>query len=274
MSLEQSLEIREAHESVKQPSLLIAGAGDLGLRVALFLQSHPELIPGLESDKIFCLTHGVSRHAQIVAAGFAARTSPPPSKSSHLLIAFPPGPDYADDVARALDSWSKEGPAVLVSSVGVYIETSGGLVDEKSEIDAGSALATAESLALDRGAHVLRLAGLYSESRGPQIFWKSRGESASWSGGLINLIHRDDAADVAARLLASSLSPGTWCLSDGTPLTRAEIDKAWSESQSLPETRFTAESGELGKRVRSEKIRTALKWKPRWTSFVDFARNA
>jgi nucleoside-diphosphate-sugar epimerase len=231
-------------------------------------------MPGLESDKIFCLTRGVSRHAPILAAGFAALTSPPPSKSSHLLIAFPPGPNYVDDVARALNSWSKEGPAVLVSSVGVYLETSGGLVDETSSIDSGSPLATAESLALNQGAHVLRLAGLYSESRGPQIFWKSRGESPSWSGGLVNLIHRDDAAEVTARLLVSGLSPSAWCLSDGTPLTRAEIDQAWSTRHSSPNTRFTAPDGALGKRICSEKIRKALAWKPRWTSFLDFARNA
>ena len=259
---------------MNSPSLLIAGAGDLGLRVALFLQSHPELIQDLGSNKIFCQTQGVSRHEQIRAAGFAAFVGPPATKTTHLLIAFPPGPNYSDDVTRALDSWSGEGAAVLLSSVGVYTESDGGLVDESSATDPTSVIVAAESLALSRGAHVLRLAGLYSESRGPQIFWKSRGESPSWSGGLVNLIHRDDAAEVASRLLASELSPSTWCLSDGTPLTRREIDRAWSSRESLPDTRFTAPGGPLGKRICSEKIRRALDWEPRWASFVDFASDA
>jgi hypothetical protein len=273
MFLEQSPEIREALESVKAPSLLIAGAGDLGLRVALYFKKHPQLIEGLRPNGIWCQTRGVSRHAEILAAGFGPLTGVPPTDTSHLLIAFPPGPNYVQDVARALDSWNTEGPGLLVSSVGVYSETSGGVVDESSPLDPNSALVAAESLALERGAHVLRLAGLYSESRGPQIFWKTQSSSASWAGGLINLIHRDDAAEVAARLLASSLSPSIWCLSDGTPLSREEIDRAWSARHSLPKIRFTAPSGPLGKRVCSNKIRSALDWKPRWLSFVEFARN-
>lgn len=239
-------------------SLHIVGAGDLAHRVVHILLDM-RLIEGLDSSSIRYET----RHIK-------PESAPP---SDFLLIAFPPGEDYAHDVAKSFKSWNKAGQAVLVSSIGVHSEADGAWITEKSPFMPHSNIVEAEKVAEAAGAHIVRLAGLYDEARGPHIFWQKNPESTSWAGGLINLIHRDDAADVCARLLASKLYPSTWLVSDGHPLTRVEIATAWAMSKKLPATRFTGVSGSLGKQVSASKLREALNWQPRWKNFFEFCKS-
>ena len=69
-------------------------------------------------------------------------------------------------------------------------------------------------------------------SRGPHNFWCS-GETTEFSSkpnGLINLIHYDDAAELLVKCLQnpSKISGETFLVSDGSPISRAEIVAAAS----------------------------------------------
>ena len=239
-------------------SLHIIGAGDLARRVARLLLNEA-LIEGLDESTIRYETRRLKPESH--------------GPSDFLLIAFPPGEDYAGDVARALQNWNKRGQALLVSSIGVHSESEGAWIDEESPVLPQSPLVDAEKIATTEGAHVLRLAGLYDEARGPHIFWQKSAESNSWPDGFVNLVHRDDAAEVCARLLASSIPAATWLVSDACPLSRVQIARAWAEARNLRPTHFSASSGSLGKRVSAKKIREALPWEPRWKSFLEFCES-
>jgi hypothetical protein len=55
----------------------------------------------------------------------------------------------------------------------------------------------AEETVLSRGGSVVRLAGLYSDTRGPHTFWLKNGTVSSNADGLINCLHYEDAAKIA-----------------------------------------------------------------------------
>jgi|GEM_PF-6028048 len=250
-------------------ALLVSGAGDLGLRVALKLAQ-----TSLSPASICCETLSNRRHPKILGAGFRAKTTHDPAVAAErLIVAFSPSEDYEAEVSRALASWTRQGPALLVSSIGVFPQNDASLVDESSPVDEGLALVRAERIALSNGAHVIRLAGLYDAQRGPHVYWESRKVQNSWSEGLVNLVHRADAAEACAQLLFSDQAPGIWCLSDGAPLSRAQISDAWSKFKTCEPTQFVGRQGPQGKRVSSQKIRDALGWTPRWKSFLDFVES-
>ena len=251
--------------------LLVSGAGDLGFRILRKLLQGQRLAGAVPSD-IVCETQTSKRHASLLSLGFEGRlASDPPLRTPSLLICFPPSETYVADVQRALDQWDGTGPALLVSSIGVFSENVAGPVDERSPVDETSAIVHEEALALARGAHVLRLAGLYDRASGPHIHWQRQGEVAGAADGVINLLHRHDAADVCARMLSSSLAPRLWVVSDGSPLTRTEIVEAWALLTGEKPPTFRLADGEpSGMRVHPKQLFEALEWRPRWTSFLDF----
>ena len=58
-------------------------------------------------------------------------------------------------------------------------------------------LIAAEETVLSRGGSVVRLAGLYTEDRGPHTFWIKNGTVSTNADGYVNTLHYDDAAKVA-----------------------------------------------------------------------------
>lgn len=60
-----------------------------------------------------------------------------------------------------------------------------------------SRMIAAEETVLSRGGSVVRLAGLYSQDRGPHTFWLRNGTVSSNADGLVNTLHYEDAASVA-----------------------------------------------------------------------------
>ncbi|MEO5668781.1 MAG: hypothetical protein ABIR96_12035 [Bdellovibrionota bacterium] len=247
-------------------AVLISGAGDLGRGVARKLCERL-----LKPQNILCETRGPQRHLSLREEDFRVRiaTDPPPICDS-LLISFPPSEDYEKEVARALACWNKSKPALLVSSIGVFTQDDGSLLDETSAVDESSALFRAETLAREAGAHVLRLAGLYDDTRGPQFYWQEKKKVTGWPGGLVNLIHREDAAEACVRLMRSELPADTWCLSDGNPVLRGDIVQVWSRFKNEEPAVFTETNGVVGKKISSSKLREALEWEPRHASFRDF----
>ena len=53
-------------------------------------------------------------------------------------------------------------------------------------------LIAAEETVLSRGGSVVRLAGLYTESRGPHTYWIKNGTVGSNADGLVNTLQYDD----------------------------------------------------------------------------------
>jgi hypothetical protein len=56
---------------------------------------------------------------------------------------------------------------------------------------------SAEEQVLSRGGSCIRLAGLYTETRGPHTFWLKNGTVTSNADGLVNMLHYEDAATAA-----------------------------------------------------------------------------
>jgi hypothetical protein len=55
----------------------------------------------------------------------------------------------------------------------------------------------AEEQVLHRGGSCVRLAGLYSDKRGPHTFWLKNGTVSASADGLVNMLHYEDAASAA-----------------------------------------------------------------------------
>ncbi len=76
-------------------------------------------------------------------------------------------------------------------------------------------LAAAENVILGQGGNVIRLAGLYTESRGPHAYWLYKSRDAALANSsipvlpgsalaLVNLLHYEDAAGAVIALLQST----------------------------------------------------------------------
>lgn len=116
-----------------------------------------------------------------------------------MVFCVPPSKneDYVGELQGALDLWNGQGNFVFTSSGGVFAEDNGGTVDESSPVTSNprmTKILDAEQAVVAAGGLVLRLAGLYTQSRGPHTFWLARGEVGAAEDGIINLLHYEDAA--------------------------------------------------------------------------------
>lgn len=250
----------------------ISGAGDLGLRVLRRLLQSGR-VPGISPQDCICETQTGVKNPILKSMGLAARVPDDSIVSAdNILICFPPSPDYPSQVERVLRNWNKKGRAVLISSTTVFTEKEGAWVGEDSPIQAETPIARAEKIAIENGAHVVRLAGLYDRARGPHVFWQARPQIDNFGEGWINLIHRTDAANFISEFFMRDefFDPKVWNLSDGNPLTRNEISKLWSDWVGVAPSVFTGVEGDMGKRISSRKSHEALQWVPRFESFKDF----
>ena len=202
--------------------------------------------------------------------------------------------------ASVSDHWEKSGLFVFTSSGSVYTENEGGEVDESSEVAWGERsgkLLDGEETVFDAGGSVLRLGGLYTETRsvgdyinpwcykfifcsGAHNYWCGGGakEFPSKPGGLINLIHYEDAAEaVIACLEAPEVARGqVFLVADGVPMSRQDIAAAAAfhprYRDSSERVRFTGGPGTDGKKYNCQKIRSMLGWKPKHESYAGFMK--
>uniref|UniRef100_A0A7S4T1C5 NAD(P)-binding domain-containing protein n=1 Tax=Alexandrium monilatum TaxID=311494 RepID=A0A7S4T1C5_9DINO len=274
--------------------LLVVGAGKLGRRTAAqWRQAHP-------GARVLAATMSTSSHEELRAAGFEPITveqlqalTPQPT-FAHVLFAAPPSrtPEpgaYADAVRAALKLWrSSAGNFVFTSSASVFAEDSGGEVVEESPLSdrpGPQRLLSAERPVLDAGGTVLRLAGLYDLETGPHAYWLKVGVVKGSSSGLINLVHYDDAAAAAVAALArpSDGQGRVFVVSDGEPVTRAEIcDSALTSKRYTGGERPRFEDAAAGagppppggagagKRLQAARAMEQLAWRPRYASFPTF----
>lgn len=264
------------------PTLLIAGYGELGARVAVGRLARGGEVIGLRRRELRDAHPGLHGVRVDLASGEGMARVPRRADAVLYCVA----PDlreeaayralYVDGLRRLLDR--VDAPRWLfVSSTAVYGQDAGEWIDEDSPADPprfnGRVLLEAEGHALQHaGGDVLRLSGLYGPGR-ETLLQRARDGLANaprWG----NRIHVDDAASAAALLLeraSGSAAPSTVAAtrivlgSDDAPARDCDV-QAWLRArEGLPPV-AAGEGPDSGRRVRNARLR-GLGWAP---SHVDF----
>lgn len=268
---------------------LVIGCGYLGRRVAeRWLRA---------GHRVYALTRREERARQWVGEGLSPlvgditqrETLCFPQEVEVVLyaVAYDPVAGTSRDavqvqgLVRVLDALGGAPRVVLISSTGVYGQTSGEDVDESTppqpRTESARASLAAEAVlrghALGRRGIVLRMAGLYGPGRLPRRSALLAGEPVTADPeGYLNLIHVDDAADVAAR--AGEGTPSRlYLVADGSPVRRREFYESIAGRIGAPRPRFErAESamvqrGDSHKRVVTGRLRSELVFVPRYPSY-------
>lgn len=259
--------------------VLIAGAGDLGIRLALRLPA---------TDSVYGLRRNTAAlPARMLGVTVDLRRDPqhwpaPPEALDAVVYALTPSQRdeagyrevYIDGLMR-LRRWLLGVPRLIfVSSTAVYGQSAGEWVDEQSPAAStswnGRVLLEAEAAARREWNEVvlLRLAGLY----GPGRLWLQRrlqqgttcqADPPAWT----NRIHIDDAAALLECLLRHPAPPPLLIGVDREPAPECEV-LSWLAGQlGLPAPRAVASAGaSAGKRLRND-LAQSLGWQPRYPGY-------
>ncbi|MFZ4966606.1 SDR family oxidoreductase [Pseudomonas sp. Mn2068] len=270
------------------PSVLIAGCGDVGSRLATQLLAGGWQVHGLRRS-ISRLPEGVLG----VAGDLFVEQRPAgwPGGALDYLVYCAAATDHDEAGYRAayveglrhVLSWlgqSGQQPRRLlfVSSSSVYVQQQGEWVDETSPTEAegysGRLMLEAEQLALDSGipASRVRLTGIYGPGREWLLTQVRRGYRVAVEPPLYgNRIHVDDAAGLLAFLLeadrAGKVLEDCYIGVDDAPAPLAEV-VGWLREY-LGVTEWDAESSvrRTGSKRCSNARARALGWVPRYASY-------
>ena len=210
-------------------------------------------------------TKSINRHDEFKTFGIEPklrddRNVDDEGSAKNLLICIPPSAAklYDEELNESVRLWA--GPAsggelVFTSSIGIYGDSNGNTVTETFRVDSRSSrstkLITAEELILSRCGICVRLAGLYTEQRGPHTYWLKSGKAIEGSpNGIVNMLHYADAAASAIAAILNGKSGTVYLACDDDPITRKEICEASLDSGLFPTATmptFELESGPIGK---------------------------
>ncbi len=270
------------------PTLLIAGCGDVGSRLARQMLAANWTVYGLRRD-ISRLPVGV----RPIAADLHCADCPPTWPQGELdylvycLAASDSGEAgyraaYVDGLRYVLGWLSEHGQrpkrVLFVSSTSVYGQATGEWVDETSATEpsgfSGRIMLEAEQLLLNCGlpASVVRLTGIYGPGRQWLLNQVRQGYRVVSEPPLYgNRIHADDAAGLLAFLLQADargqVLQDCYIGVDDEPAALHEV-VAWLREQ-LAVTEWSAESTVRragSKRCRNARAR-ALGWVPQYLSY-------
>lgn len=270
------------------PSLLIAGCGDIGSRLALQMLAQGWTVHGMRRD-ISRLPAGVLA----VAADLHGDQCPPSWPTGELdylvyCLAASEGSEagyraaYVDGLRHVLDWLAQHGQrprrVLFVSSTSVYGQCAGEWLDETSATEptgySGRIMLEAEQLLLGSGlpASVVRLTGIYGPGRQWLLNQVRQGYRVVSEPPLYgNRIHADDAAGLLAFLLladARGVALDTCYIGvDDAPVALHEV-VAWLR-ETLAVSGWSAESTVRragSKRCRNARAR-ALGWAPQYPSY-------
>lgn len=263
-------------------SRLVIGCGYLGRRVADAWVA--------AGERVFALTRSEQHAAEFRAAGIEPVlgdvTQPetlsalPQAATVLYAVGFDrnAGPSmrdvYVGGLRNVLDRVATSARRFLyVSSTSVYGQSQGEWVDEESPCEPtrpnGVICRQAEQLVQqafppgdnERGANVLRLAGLYGPGRLLRRIAAVRsGERLTGNpDAILNLIHVDDAVRVILACEAAGKPGRTYLVSDDCPLTRRDYYATLAELLDAPEPMFEpAGDAGLNKRCRNDRIKREL----------------
>lgn len=273
---------------MSSPSVLIAGCGDVGSRLATQLLA--------EQWQVYGLRRNVSRLPQGVVgiAGDLFSEQCPgqwPQKSPDYLVYCAAATEhdeagyraaYVDGLKHVLGWLKQRGQApkrlLFVSSSSVYEQKDGEWVDETSVAEAqaysGRMMLEAEQVALGSGipATVVRLTGIYGPGREWLLTQVRRGYRVAIEPPLYgNRIHADDAAGLLAFLIKADRS-GTalddcYIGVDDAPAPLAEVVDWLRDYLGVTEWADDASVRRTGSKRCSNARARALGWVPRYPSY-------
>ena len=273
---------------MSKPSVLIAGCGDVGSRLATQLLDNDWKVYGLRRS-IDQLPSGV-----IGVAGDLFSTECPaqwPTQNIDYLVYSAAATEhdeagykaaYIDGLTHTL-SWLKlhnQQPKRLlfVSSSGVYSQKDGEWVDETSPAEAsrysGRIMLDAEHVALTSGipASVVRLTGIYGPGREWLLGQVRKGYRVAIDPPLYgNRIHADDAGGLLAFLLKADVQgkalDDCYIGVDDAPVPLAELVGWLRERLGITEWSDEASVRRAGSKRCSNARAKALGWQPRYPSY-------
>ena len=253
-------------------SLVVLGAGDLGLRVAALRAGQGDGVWALRRRNL-PMPAGI--HALYGDMQQTETLRQLPAKPDVLL--FCPTPDerteqayritYVDALRKAMETLQPK-RVLLVSSTAVYAHNEGQWVDEDSPAEAeafnGRVLREAERLCLSRpGNAVLRLSGITGPGRHMLVNKALLGEGLrnTWS----NRIHIDDAAAAISHLMDRDSLETVYNISDDEPALQIAVANWIRAKHQLPA--LTAPlSDATGKKISNARLKTTG-WLPEFPSY-------
>jgi nucleoside-diphosphate-sugar epimerase len=248
--------------------LLIAGCGDIGIRLAGILnrnewqtfglrrkvQALPDSIDPVSADLLDAesLSKVAGRWDGIIYQATPDRRDPDAYRRA-----------YVDGFENLL-SVVEASRLIFVSSTAVYGQDDGSLVDENSATEPlafnGRILLEAERGAIEAGGLAVRFSGIYGPGR-EYLINQVRGGKAScreqppqWT----NRIHADDCAAVLAHLLELEAPDSIYCASDDEPAPRCLVLDWLAEHLGVvgPARQDSDFSGQ-GKRISNQRLRAS-----------------
>ena len=269
-------------------SVLIAGCGDIGSRLATQLLGNDWQVYGLRRS-IDRLPAGVTG----VAGDLFSEQCPVqwPSGQIDYLVYSAAATEhdeagyqaaYVDGLKNTLSWLEQNGQRprrlLFVSSSGVFAQKGGEWVDETSPAEAtsysGRIMLDAEQVALNSGiaASVVRLTGIYGPGREWMLGQVRKGYRVAVEPPLYgNRIHADDAAGLLAFLLEADRQgkalDDCYIGVDNAPVPLAQVVGWLRERMGVTEWAAEESIRRAGSKRCSNARAKALGWEPRYTSY-------
>ncbi len=209
--------------------------------------------------------------------GYRLELSPTPGGDTEsffdadvLIITLPPkrrepGVEtrYPAQIAAVLKATPPGTRIVFTGSTSVYpdlgrtvTETDAGGEGETTISASGRAILAAETLLRERGATILRLAGLYGYDRQPGR--SLSGRDVAGGDVRVNLVHQDDVLRVLVQVIEDGVQDATFNVCADLHPTRREVYTRQAERLGFAPPRFIEPHPQGYKRVSSEVLKTAL----------------
>lgn len=253
------------------PSLLIAGAGELGARLAARQSALGHEVVAMRRRDREVPGARLLRADLGSGEGFARLPRRP---DALVFCAAPDERDeaayrrlYLDGLRRLLDAVDTP-RLVFVSSTAVYAQDAGEWVTETTaavptRFNGRVLLESERELDAHPGGVVLRLSGLYGPGREAMRRKAQAGEAGRvhWT----NRIHLDDAAAALSQLLALPSPQRLYLGSDDAPALECEVLAWLREDEGLPAIPLPAGVAS-GRRIANTRLR-ASGWQPRFPDF-------
>lgn len=201
--------------------------------------------------------------------------------ASHVLSSVPPVEGAGDPVLTAYGNALAGKRLAYLSSSGVYGDTGGAWVDESAPVGLGrrTARAQADAQWLARGAHVLRLPGIYGPNRSAfDRLHDGRAQRIAMPGQVFSRVHVDDIAAGAMLALTVDAPPGAYNLADDLPCSQNTVIEHACRLSGLPLPPLqTLEEANLSpmargfyaenRRVANGKAKRLFGWNPRYPTY-------
>lgn len=246
----------------------VLGCGWLGLPLARELVGRGYTVRGsvTRADKLAALEEaGVRGHRLELTPDLTGNTEGF-FDADTLIITLPPkrrepGVEarYPAQIAAVLAATTPETHIVFTGSTSVYPDLNRTVTEEDAGgviTPSGEAVLAAETLLRERGATILRLAGLYGYDRQPGR--SLAGRDVPGGEARVNLVHRDDVLRVLLTVVESSIRNTTLNVCADRHPTRRGVYTHQAERFGFAPPHFVEPHGRAYKLVSNEKLKGQL----------------